>query len=141
MWVRGARVVVVALGRGVAVLRWTAVGVDAPLALLVPRQALHAVTYGAAHLGGILFITGAVPHTGMGSARAFYAVVAGGVALGVVGLISGALYDALGGATYLVAAAAALIGSACAVVLLRRWNGGLLCAEDEPSPTARAPAG
>lgn len=131
----------IALGGGVSVLRWTAMAFDPPLALLVPLQALHAVTYGAAHMGGIMFITRAVPHSGMGSAQAFYAVVAGGVALGVVGLISGALYDALGGATYLVAAVAALIGSACAVILLRRWDGGLLCAEDEPSPTARAPAG
>jgi MFS transporter, PPP family, 3-phenylpropionic acid transporter len=132
----------IALGGGISVLRWTAMAFDPPLALLVPLQALHAVTFGAAHLGGIVFITRAVPQTGMGSAQAFYAVVAGGVALGVVGLISGALYDTLGGATYLVAAAAALVGSVCAAALLRSWDGSLLCAEDDgASPTTPAREG
>ena len=65
---------------------------DPPLALLVPLQTLHALTYSAAHLGAILFITRAVPPKGQGSAQAFYAVMAAGVILGIVGLISGALY-------------------------------------------------
>ena len=59
---------------------------DPPLGVLVPLQLLHALTYGAAHLGAILFITRAVPHKGMGSAQAFYAVIAAGLVLGIVGL-------------------------------------------------------
>ena len=51
---------------------------DPPLALLVPLQTLHALTYSAAHLGAILFITRAVSPKGQGSAQAFYSVIAAG---------------------------------------------------------------
>ena len=57
-------------GAGASVLRWGVMALDPPLAVLVPLQLLHALTYGAAHLGAILFIARAVPHLGMGSAQA-----------------------------------------------------------------------
>ena len=46
----------IALGAGAAVVRWLAMGFDPPLALLVPLQVLHALTFGATHLGAIHFI-------------------------------------------------------------------------------------
>jgi PPP family 3-phenylpropionic acid transporter len=103
---------------------------DPPLAVLMPLQALHALTYGAAHLGAILFITRAVPQIGMGSAQAFYATIAAGLMLGVVGLLSGALFDSLGGAVFLVPALVAGIGCGAGVMLLRGWNGQPLWGED-----------
>lgn len=124
-------------GAVASVLRWTVMAFDPPLVLLVPLQLLHALTYGAAHLGAILFITRAVPHNGMGSAQAFYAVIAAGLGLGIVGLVSGALYTRLGGEVYFVPAVVSLIGCAAGVALLRGWNGGLLWPE---SPEADAPA-
>jgi PPP family 3-phenylpropionic acid transporter len=133
-------------GGAASVLRWAAMGFDPPLALLVPLQLLHALTYGAAHLGAILFITRAVPQKGMGSAQAFYAVVAAGVILGVVGLLSGALYASYGGEVYFLPAAVSLIGLGASMALLRGWSGGLLWPEPSgeagpASPTIRAPAG
>jgi PPP family 3-phenylpropionic acid transporter len=135
----------IAAGAGASVVRWTAMAFDPPLALLVPLQVLHALTYGAAHLGAILFITRAVPHKGMGSAQAFYAVMAAGLVLGIVGLASGAVYARWGGEVYFLPAAVSVIGCAAAVALLRRWNGGLLWPEAPErallaSPTAAAPA-
>ena len=130
-------------GAGASVLRWTAMAFDPPLALLVPLQVLHALTYGAAHLGAILFITRAVPHKGMGSAQAFYAVMAAGLVLGIVGLASGALYARWGGEVYFLPAAVSLIGCAAAAALLKRWNGGLLWPEPvdaAPSAIPTAPA-
>ena len=110
-----------------------------------PLQLLHALTYGAAHLGAILFITRAVPHKGMGSAQAFYAVIAAGLGLGIVGLISGALYRALGGEVYFVPAVVSLIGCAAGIALLKGWNGGLLWPETSEavpiSPIAQPPPG
>ena len=97
-------------GAAASVLRWSAMAFDPPLLLLVPLQALHALTYGAAHLGAILFITRAVPSQGMGSAQAFYAVMAAGLVLGLVGLASGALYERLGGGVYFLPAIVSLIG-------------------------------
>jgi len=133
-------------GASAAVVRWSAMAFDPPLALLVPLQLLHALTYSAAHLGAILFITRAVSPKGMGSAQAFYAVIAAGLILGIVGLVSGALYEALGGRVYLVPAAVSLVGLCAGILLLKEWSGGLLWPEtaDTPalaSPTAPAAAG
>jgi PPP family 3-phenylpropionic acid transporter len=123
---RFGAVELIVVGAAASVLRWSMMAFDPPLALLVPLQALHALTYGVSHLGAILFITRAVPSQGMGSAQAFYAVVAGGVILGLVGLASGALYEPLGGAIYLLPAIVSLIGLGAGVVLLKRWEGGSL---------------
>jgi MFS transporter, PPP family, 3-phenylpropionic acid transporter len=133
-------------GATASVVRWGAMAFDPPLALLIPLQVLHALTYGAAHLGAILFITRAVPHKGMGSAQAFYATIAAGLVLGIVGLLSGALYGRLGGEVFLVPAAVATIGCVAGVMLLRGWNGGPLWADDGElrpiaSPTTPASAG
>ncbi len=132
-------------GGAASVLRWSVMGFNPPLALLLPLQVLHGLTYGAAHLGAILFITRAVPQKGMGSAQAFYAVVAGGLILGLVGLASGALYADYGGGVYFLAAAVSLIGCGAALAVLKGWSGGLLLPDPlDPataSPTGRVPAG
>jgi MFS transporter, PPP family, 3-phenylpropionic acid transporter len=132
-------------GAGAAVVRWAVMALDPPLLLLVPLQTLHALTYSAAHLGAILFITRAVSPKGQGTAQAFYSVIAGGVILGIVGLISGAVYESWGGGVYLVPTAVALTGLAAALALLKRWSGGVLLAETAgtapASPTAPAAAG
>ena len=53
----------IVLGGGAAVVRWLAMGFDPPLALLVPLQMLHALTFGATHIGAIHFIGRVVPET------------------------------------------------------------------------------
>ncbi len=133
-------------GAGASVVRWGVMAFDPPLAVLIPLQLLHALTYGAAHLGAILFITRAVPHQGMGSAQAFYATIAAGLALGIVGLISGALFAQIGGEVYLVPTVVAMIGCCAAVMLWRGWDGRALWSgeaggEVASSPKALASAG
>lgn len=132
-------------GAVASVVRWGAMALDPPLALLVPLQALHALTYGAAHLGAILFISRAVPHAGMGSAQALYSTIAAGLMVGVVGLISGALYGRIGGLVFLVPTIVAIAGCAAAVLAARRWDGEPLWGEGgesgRVSPTAPARAG
>ncbi len=132
---RFSPVQLIVVGAAASVLRWSVMGLDPPLVLLVPLQTLHALTYGAAHLGAILFITRAVPSQGMGSAQAFYSVMAGGIVLGLVGLASGALYERLGGAVYFLPAIVSLIGLGAGALLLRRWDGKFLWPEP-PIPTA-----
>ena len=117
-------------GAAASVVRWGLMAFDPPLGVLIPLQVLHALTYGAAHLGAILFITRAVPHNGMGSAQAFYATIAAGLALGIVGLLSGALYGSIGGEVYLLPAVVGLIGCVAGVMLLRGWDGQPLWNED-----------
>ena len=67
-------------------------GFDPPLALLVPLQMLHGLTYGAAHVGAIHFISRAVPEGQGGTAQALYASVTGGIAMGGAMLLAGPLY-------------------------------------------------
>jgi PPP family 3-phenylpropionic acid transporter len=131
---RFSPVELIVAGAAAAVLRWSVMGLNPPLVVLLPLQTLHALSYGAAHLGAILFITRAVPHQGMGSAQALYAVMAAGLILGLVGLASGALYESLGGAVYFLPAAVSVIGLAAGVALLRGWGGGLLWPEALPPP-------
>ncbi len=126
-------------GAGAAVVRWSVMALDPPLALLVPLQLLHALTYGAAHLGAILFITRAVSPKGMGSAQAFYAVVAAGLVLGLVGLASGALYESLGGRVYVLPAAVSLVGLCAGLLLLKEWSGGHLWPEQAETPAPASP--
>ena len=135
----------IAAGAVTSILRWGLMALDPPLGVLIPLQVLHAITYGAAHLGAILFISRAVPHSATGSAQALFATIASGLAQGVIGLISGALYASLGGLVFLVPTGVAIVGSIAGVMLLRGWSGGPLW--DEPaaeavaaSPTTPAPA-
>ncbi len=124
-------------GSAASVVRWTVMAFDPPLGVLLPLQTLHALTYGAAHLGAIMFITRAVPQKGLGSAQAYYAVVAAGAILGLVGLASGAIYTRFGGEVYFLPATVALIGFIAGVALLRTWRGGLLWPDGEISPTSQ----
>lgn len=126
-------------GAAASVVRWGAMAFDPPLALLVPLQALHALTYGAAHLGAILFISRAVPHRGMGSAQSFYSTIAAGLALGTVGLISGALYARIGGEVFFVSTAVAVIGCVAGLLLMRGWDGQPLWEDGEPGRSVQRP--
>ena len=124
-------------GAAAALLRWTVMAFDPPLAVLIPLQGLHALTFGATHVGAMLFIARAVPHKGTGSAQAFYAVVAAGLGVGAVGLASGPLYAAYGGQMYFLPAALALIGFAAGLVLQKGWHGRALWPETDLSPKDR----
>ncbi|HEX9881982.1 MAG TPA: MFS transporter [Hyphomicrobium sp.] len=138
---RFSPVALIVAGAAASVLRWGIMGFDPPLAVLLPLQALHGLTYGAAHLGAIHFITRAVPSLALGSAQSLYAVIAAGLVQGLVGLASGALYPSLGGAIYFLAAAVSLLGLVAGLVLLKRWDGGLLWPEALAAPaTPIAPA-
>jgi len=110
-------------GAAAGVLRWTAMALDPPLALLLPLQALHGLTYGAAHLGAIHFIATAVPERQAGTAQALYATVTAGIGMAGAMLISGRLYAGWGGRTYLAMALIAAIGLVAGLALRRTWSG------------------
>jgi PPP family 3-phenylpropionic acid transporter len=109
----------IALGAGAAVVRWLAMGFDPPLALLVPLQLLHALTFSATHIGAIHFIGRAVPETQAGTAQALYASVTGGIAMGGAMLVTGPLYAAYAGRAYWAMAALAAVGLIASLVLLK----------------------
>ena len=106
-----------------AMLRWSVMSLDPGLALLVPLQLLHALTYGAAHVGAIRFIERAIPERASGTMQALYATVAAGVVMGAATLASGAIYERYAGQAYLAMALLASVGLVAALALRRRWSG------------------
>lgn len=121
-------------GAAVSIVRWAAMAFDPPLAMLVPLQILHAVTYGGSHIGAIYFIAGAVPPTMQGSAQALYATIASGVAMGTATLVAGWLYAGAGsGLAYLAMALLSLLALGAGWRLKTIWNGGPLAVGGAPA--------
>lgn len=111
-----------AIGAAAAILRWAVMTLDPPLELLVPLQLLHALTYGATHLGAILFVARAVPDDVSGTVQALYATFASGVAMGIATWASGPLFNAYKGGAYASMAGLAVLSLAAALVIRARWN-------------------
>ncbi len=109
----------IAIGAAASVVRWTAMAFDPPLALLIPLQILHGLTYGASHLGAMHFIKDRVPEGQAGTAQALYSTVTAGVGMGLALLLAGFAYQRLGGLSYLTMAVLALPALAAALVLRR----------------------
>jgi PPP family 3-phenylpropionic acid transporter len=129
----------VALGAAAATLRWTAMAYDPPFALLIPLQILHALTYGATHLGAMHFMSRVVPEAQGGTAQALYASVTAGVAMGGAMLAAGPLYAAYAGGAYWAMAMLAGAGLLASIALQNAWRGSTRRAH--VSPTGRDEAG
>jgi len=113
--------VLMAIGAGGAMIRWTAMAFDPPTALLVPLQLLHAASFGATHLGGMAFLARAVPRELAATAQGAIATASGIIAAAATGL-SGVLYAASGSLAYLLMAAMGLAGLICALAAHKLWR-------------------
>ena len=111
-----------AIGGAGAVVRWTAMAFDPPVAMLPALQLLHAASFGAAHLGMMGFLARAVPRELAATAQGFAATWSGIVNASAT-FVSGFVYAATGSLAYLVMAAMALIGLISALYAGRRWQG------------------
>ena len=99
-------------------LRWTAMAFDPPAAALPALQILHAATFGASHLGALIFIARHAPPGQAATAQGYYAI-AGGLAMAGAIALSGSLYADFGVRAYGAMALMAVAGGACAVVTSR----------------------
>jgi PPP family 3-phenylpropionic acid transporter len=106
-----------------AVLRWSLMAIDPPLFATFLLQCLHALSFGAAHLAAMYFLSQAVPEDRSATAQGVYSAVVSGLALGTVTLACGPLYRHLGGEAYAVMACLAALGVLAAALLMRRWDG------------------
>ena len=113
-------------GAAAAVVRWGAMSLDPPFAVLAGLQALHALTYGATHVGAIHFIARAVPTRGAGAAQALYSAIGSGLVTGAATIVAGQYYPALAGHTFLLMAALAGAGLAAAIYIDKTWDKGPL---------------
>src|SRR5262249_9352900 len=110
------------LGAAGAVVRWSAMAFDPPPALLPPLQCLHALSFGATHLGALGFMARAAPAELGATAQGYLAVALGLVMAAAMG-ISGVLYARWGGLAYGAMALAAAAGGMFALAAHRLTDG------------------
>ena len=108
-----------AIGAAAGIVRWVGLALEPGLAWLVALQALHALTFGAAHLGAMLYLVRAIPPEHSASAQALYSGAAMGLVMGGATILAGALYDDIGAGAFYAMAAMSAGGLAGAALLAR----------------------
>jgi MFS transporter, PPP family, 3-phenylpropionic acid transporter len=101
-----------------ATLRWTAMALAPPAVALPWLQLLHALSFGATHLGALGFVARHAPAGQGATAQGYLAIAMGAAMAGAMGL-SGVLYEAFGSLAYAAMALAAIAGGACALIAQR----------------------
>jgi MFS transporter, PPP family, 3-phenylpropionic acid transporter len=101
-----------------AMLRWSAMALDPPAALLPALQLLHALSFGATHLGALGFVAAKAP-PGQGATAQAHLAVALGTTMAAATAVSGVLYGRFGSLAYVAMASAAVAGGVAAYVAIR----------------------
>ncbi len=101
-----------------AALRWTAMALDPPALALPFLQLLHALSFGATHLGALTYLARRAP-PGQGATAQGYLAIALGLAMAGAMGISGLLYAAFGSLAYAAMALAAVAGGVGALIAHR----------------------
>ena len=110
------------LGGVGATIRWVGLAFDPTGWTLPVLQLLHALSFGATHLGAVAFVAHAAPEGRGATAQGYFSVVQG-VTLSASMLLAGVLYQAVGAASYGAMAVTALIGASIAIVVWMRMRG------------------
>ena len=110
--------VLLAAGGLGAALRWAVMAVDPPGIMLPLLQVLHALSFGATHLGALTFIVRHAP-PGQAATAQGYLSIAQGVAMAGSIALSGWLYDAFSSGAYAAMALLAIAGCVCVLVTRR----------------------
>jgi len=101
-----------------ALLRWLIMALDPPTSLLPWVQLLHALSFGATHLGTLMLLVRITPANQGATAQAYLAIALSLTMAGAMAL-SGVLYEDFGSRAYAAMALAALAGGACGFVAHR----------------------
>ncbi|MFY8105956.1 MAG: MFS transporter [Elstera sp.] len=80
--------------------RWAVLGTTSDFTVLIFVQALHALTFGAAHLGAMQLLSECSPPGLSARAQGLYAALPMGIGSGLAYMLVGPLYGAFGGAGY-----------------------------------------
>ena len=110
-----------AVGAVAGVVRWIGTAMTTDLVALLALQSLHALTFGATHLGAMTFISRAIPQHYSATAQGLYSSLSMGLVVGLTMMASGALYQALSGTAFLVMAVLSLASLIATVLLARVW--------------------
>ena len=106
------------IGAAAGTLRWLGMAFDPPALALPGLQTLHALSFGATHLGALMFLAHHAP-AGRAATAQGYLAIAGGLAMAVATGISGVLYSDFGSRAYVAMALTAIAGGACGFVAHR----------------------
>ena len=106
---------VAALG---AALRWCLLAWTVDLAFLIGAQALHALSFAAAHLGAMHFIAKQAPPALAATLQSVYAAVSGGIAMGLAMLLAGRLYPVDPALAYAAMAGLAALAAMLSIALI-----------------------
>jgi PPP family 3-phenylpropionic acid transporter len=106
------------IGASGALVRWLAMALDPPAYVLPWLQLLHALSFGATHLGALMFLMRYAP-PGQAATAQGYLAIALGLAMAAATAVSGLLYEDFGSRAYTAMALAALAGGACGLVAHR----------------------
>jgi PPP family 3-phenylpropionic acid transporter len=108
----------VALGAGAAALRFAVLATDPGLVATAFLQALHALTFGATHLGAMAALTALSPAGGRGAAQGVYSAALA-LATGLAMVASGWLYRTGGPLAFAAMAPLGLLGLGFALLAMR----------------------
>jgi PPP family 3-phenylpropionic acid transporter len=100
----------IAMGGVASLARWSGMAFLPPAWLLMPLQALHALTFAAVHVGALRLVQREAPPGIHGLAQTLYAALASGTLAGGSMILSGVLYDGVGALGYLAMSALAAVG-------------------------------
>ncbi|MGA9002611.1 MAG: MFS transporter [Pseudolabrys sp.] len=103
------------IGAAAGVLRWLGMAFDPPAIVLPWLQMLHALSFGATHLGALMYLAHNAP-TGQAARAQGYLAIAAGLAMAAAMGISGVLYEDFGSRAYAAMALVAFAGGACGFV-------------------------
>ena len=103
-------VVLLSLAAAGGAVRWPLLAVLTDPWALAPVQALHALTFGAGHLGAMGFLRDNVPDESAATGQSLYYALVGGVLVGLVMQGAGLLFQAEGGGAYHVMGGLAALG-------------------------------
>lgn len=106
-------------GGAAGIVRWGLMGLVPGLPAAFALQLLHALTFGATHLGAMNYLSRTVPPAAAASAQALYSGASSGIGSGLVMLAAGALYAQYGGRAYLFMTLLSALGLAGAALLAK----------------------
>lgn len=102
------------VGAAGALIRWSAMAFDPPAFALPFLQCLHALSFGATHLGALGFLARAAPEH-LGATAQGYLAVVNGILMAGATVLAGWLYASYGGRAYAAMALMAALGMLCAI--------------------------
>ena len=111
-------VTLILIGALGGIVRWSAMTFDPPAALLFLLQLLHALSFGATHLGTMMFLSQNAPEQSRAAAQGDVST-ASSLAMAAASALAGVLYGASGAAAYAAMAALAAAGGGFVLLAAR----------------------